>query len=466
MPVRSVHTTHPSDIRQPVVAGMFYPDNPDRLIRMVDGFLNAVQPVDAGFVYSGPVAAYSYRQVQGISYDAIVIIGNNHRDPAFGGISVWARGAWETPLGRVPVDEDLAAALLGADSRISDVRSPHLNEHSIEVQLPFLQRVCPDNAIVPVMIGNPSPENISILSQALAQTLVDKKTLIIASSDLSHYPNYDDAIRVDGATLHAIETLDPDMLLNTLAQSMKQHVPNLATCACGTGPLLVAMNTARSLGAEDVKILHYANSGDIENGDQNRVVGYGAVMFWRQESLSLTTEDQQILLTLARDTITAALNNDELPPAPTGSPMFEQKVGVFVTLRWDGQLRGCMGDRSGRHPLGKTIQHVALMAALEDPRFMPVQAKELDRITIEISVLSPVRRILDPERIEIGVHGLVIRSGNRAGLLLPQVPISQGWDRHQFLEGLCRKAGLPKDAWRQGALLYTFTSEVFGDPEQ
>ncbi len=465
--------SHNPGVRPPTVAGMFYPNDPDQLAGMVDEYLNAVEPVDgepvalvvphAGYVYSGPVAAYSYRQIQGVHYDTIIVIGNNHRTPGFSDISVWARGSWKTPLGEVHIDETLAAELLGMSKRIIDDPTPHMAEHSIEVQLPFLQRACPNCNIVPILIGRPSKKNIETLNQALTQVLADKKALIIASTDFSHYPTYDDARTVDAATLHAIETMDTNQVLDSITYQMKQRTPNLGTCACGEGPLLTAMKVARQLGADNVETLHYANSGDISTGDQNRVVGYGSVMFWRWEPPILTDTDRQTLLRLARESIAARLSGNDLPAPPTNSPALKRRTGVFVTLHKSGKLRGCVGNMRTNHLMGKSVQSAAISAAFGDPRFPPLSDDEIHQLDIEISLLSPLRRIVDPKAVKVGMHGLVVRARGHSGLLLPRVATDRGWNRQQFLEAVCRKADLPIDAWKQNVRLYTFTTQIFSN---
>jgi len=468
--------TDDPNVRQPAVAGTFYLADPAQLTEMVDYYLNLVPRVDgdptvlivphAGYVYSGVVAAYGFRQIQGVEYDAVVILGTNHQAADFTGLATWAHGAWATPLGQAPIDEELAAQLLAADARIVDDHSPHINEHSIEVQLPFLQRACPDCSFVPVMIGQPTTENIEILSAALTTVLADKKALIIVSTDLSHYPAYDDARWSDGLLLNAVETRDPNQVLAAIDTAMNAGVANLLTCACGEGPLLVGMTVAQRLGADDVKILAYANSGDVPGGDQTQVVGYGAVMFWDWEPYTLTEADQTTLLQLARDTIAARLSGATLPTPPTDSEALQRRASVFVTLTIDDDLRGCIGDMSASRTLGEAVQYAAQAAAFEDPRFNPLTAEELAQIDIEISVLSPLHRIQGAAEVEIGAHGLVIRAGGRSGLLLPQVATERNWTPEQFLEAVSRKAGLAGNAWQQsGTALYTFSALVFGETE-
>jgi AmmeMemoRadiSam system protein B/AmmeMemoRadiSam system protein A len=478
------------DIREPVVAGQFYPADPDTLETMVDEFLAQVderaagEPIGlivphAGYVYSGQVAAYAFKQIAGGQYDAVVVIGTNHHDPLFEGLSVWARGAFRTPLGLVPVDEELAQALLEADSRIVFNKEVHGQEHSIEVELPFLQRVLPDAKIVPVIVAAPTEENEKVLADALVKVLKGKKALLIASSDMSHYPAYDDAVRVDGETLKAIASMDPARVRAAIDEGMSAGVANLGTCLCGEGPVLAAMMAARGLGANRATVLKYANSGDVPFGGRDQVVGYGAVMFWRGEGAAtsfvlpsaptppppapLTTEEKETLLTLARDTLNHFLRSNTTPPFSTTAPGLLQERGAFVTLKERGNLRGCRGAMTAEKPLYLTVELAAILSALDDPRFPPVAAEELSDIALEISVLGPLEPIDDVNEIEVGTHGLLIVKGENQGVFLPQVPIEQGWERDQYLEELCGKAGLPEGCWREDAQLYIFTAEVFDE---
>jgi len=439
---------------------------------MVDGFLAQVERVEgepialivphAGYVYSGQVAAYAFKQIEGVKYEAVVIVGNNHRDPTFDKISAWAEGGFETPLGLVPIDLELAQALLQADERIVFYRPVHQYEHSIEVELPFLQRVCPECRIVPVIVGEPSEENIEALSQALIKVLAGKKALIIASSDLSHYPPWDDARRVDAATLAAIESMEPDRFYATTREMMSQGIPNLVTCACGEGPILVAMMAAKGLGANQATILKYANSGDSPLGEESEAVGYGAVIFWRWEPPNFSHEEEAKLLQMARQTLAQYLKDGSMPHFEVSEPNLLRRLGAFVTLKQGGELRGCRGWITAHQPLYRTVQDSAVSAAVEDPRFLPLTLEELEETTIEISVLSPLTRVWNASEIQVGRDGLFIHLGGRSGLLLPQVAAENGWDTDEFLRAVCRKAGLPEDAW-QGSDLYRFSAQVFGE---
>ena len=349
----------PSEVRKPVVAGQFYPDDAEQLSTMIDAFLAQVEEVraegqqplaiivpHAGYIFSGQVAAYAFKQIEGVKYEAIVVVGTNHTMPGFDRVSVYAEGAFETPLGLVPIDTELAQALIAANERIVFDRGVHRDEHSIEVELPFLQRLYPGHAIVPVIVGEPSPENCQALSEALAHVLSGKKALIVASSDLSHYPDYEDACRVDVATLAAIETMDPQRLTDTISQYMSEGIPNLHTLCCGEGPIRVAMMAAKKLGANQAAVLKYANSGDSPFGDRDRVVGYGAVMFWKgkenltsftlsafpnppKEAVPLSSDERGKLLVIARQTIAQFLETGTVPQFEVTEPNLFKSGGAL-----------------------------------------------------------------------------------------------------------------------------------------
>jgi AmmeMemoRadiSam system protein A/AmmeMemoRadiSam system protein B len=396
-------------------------------------------------------------------------------------ISVWAEGGFETPLGVVPVDVKLAQALIAADPRITFDPSTFQGEHMIEIELPFLQRTCPGCSIVPILMGTDDEEVVQALAKALLPALAGRRAVVIASSDLSHYPKREDAVRVDNATLAAIETGDPARVRETIAAQMSAGIPNLVTCACSEGPILVAMRVAQGLGANRTTILHYANSADAPGGDPTQVVGYGAVMFWRNALPDLTQPQRNELLKLARAAIAEKLKTGHIPDYTTDDPALMVHSGAFVTLNENADpstglraspstelrasLRGCIGEMQADIPLYRLVQEMAVAAATSDPRFPPLRSDELSKVSIEISVLSPLQRITDVQQIQVGTHGLMIVQDGQRGVFLPQLPIEQGWNRDRYLEELCGKAGLPSGCWRdlQQATLYTFTAVVFGE---
>jgi AmmeMemoRadiSam system protein B/AmmeMemoRadiSam system protein A len=468
-------TASPGRIRSAAVAGSWYPGDPGELAQVIDGMLASVEPVDgepvalivphAGYVYSGLVAAHGFKQLEGVDYDVAVVIASDHQAPISDPISVWAEGGFETPLGVVSVDVELAQALIQADPRVTFDAAAHEGEHPIEIELPFLQRVCPRCSIVPILMGAGDEETVRALADALLTALSGKRAVVIASSDLSHYPTYDDAHVADGATLSAIETGKPAQVRETIRTMMAARIPNLATCACGEGPILVAMHVAQGLGADTVTVLTYANSGDV-SGDHDQVVGYGAVMFWRYEPPVPTDTQREELLALARTTIDQYLETDSVPGYETDDPLLTRHAGAFVTLKERGELRGCIGHTRADLPLYQAVQQMAVAAATSDPRFPPLTSEGLSNVSVEISILSPFQRVTDVTQVEVGVHGLMIYKDDRQGLLLPQVAVEQDWNREEYLENLCLKAGLPTDCWQEGATLYAFTAVVFGEEER
>ena len=278
-------------VRPPAVAGTFYPADPVTLARQIDGYLAqaerfAPEPSilivpHAGYVYSGPVAAHGFKQALERGTEHVIILGFSHQY-AYGlsGAAVWPVGAWRTPLGDVPIDAVLAEKILAASSVFTPDHSIHLSEHSLEVEVPFIQRVLPGVPIVPVSIGNPTLGNAQAIATTLAQVLADTPhTLIVASTDLSHYPSYRDAQRVDAVSVQAIISLDPAALEAWDADAMNSHIPNLYTTMCGKGPVLVSMLVAHAIGADHVHVLNVANSGDVPGSEHVRVVGYAAIAF-------------------------------------------------------------------------------------------------------------------------------------------------------------------------------------------
>jgi MEMO1 family protein len=268
-----------ASVRQAGFAGTWYPGDPAAIAADVEGYLAAVPATPlpgrlvalvsphAGLRYSGPVAAHGYRQLRGRADLVVVLVGPAHR-PTFDGCAVFARGAWKTPLGEVAVAEDVAAALLAAGPVLLDLPSVHTAEHSLEMQMPFLQHLVPGLTIVPILMGTQARGEVDALAGALAGVLSSRSghVLLVASSDLSHYEPAPVAHRLDAKVVSEIERFDPDALMNRLERSHGH--------ACGGGPIVAVMRAAQQLGADRATILRYADSGDAGEGDKSRVVGY------------------------------------------------------------------------------------------------------------------------------------------------------------------------------------------------
>ena len=302
-------------VRPPAVAGAFYPANPATLTQQIDGYLAQAERLEpepsiiivphAGYVFSGGVAAHGFKQALDRVYEHVIILGFNHGYAySFEGAAIWPDGAWKTPLGEVPIDAPLAQAILKSAPVFTSDRSIHLDEHSLEVQVPFIQRVLPGVPIVPISIGKPTLENAQAIASGLAHALQEfPHTLVVTSTDLSHYPRYQDAVRVDQSSIQAVLSLDPLALEAWDEEAMSSRTPNLHTTMCGKGPVMVSMLLARSLGAEQVQVIHYANSGDVPEGEKDRVVGYAAIEFVKGQPPALSAEDKITLLKLARATL-------------------------------------------------------------------------------------------------------------------------------------------------------------------
>jgi hypothetical protein len=475
-------------IRPPYVAGGFYPADANELGKMIDEFLArasaeklegslvALICPHAGYVFSGGVAAYSYIQLKGRSYDRVVVLAPSHYE-AFPFSSIYEGDAYRTPLGDVPVDHEFADKLVKLSSTIKISDRGHgeveeggqrYGEHALEDQLPFLQRVLGKFKLVPIVMGDPGYDACRALGIALAKAVPGTNTLILVSSDLSHYHTYDEAEQMDHQILKTIEEWD----YFTLSQNTER---NIWKGPCGGGPIVAAMIAAERMGARHAQLLMYANSGDV-TGDKSRVVGYGALALVAEKEnkkhgrksaeFSLTPAEKQELLKIARQSVEVAVREKKIYPVPADEPEALQHArGAFVTLKEHGDLRGCIGYMSPMKPLAETVRDVAAFAALEDRRFRPVNEDELGALEYEISVLSPLVKVEDINQIHVGQHGLLIRKGGNEGVLLPQVPTEEGWNRNTFLEQVCVKAGLPEQTWKdEDADLFMFTALVFGQP--
>jgi AmmeMemoRadiSam system protein B/AmmeMemoRadiSam system protein A len=486
-------STYPlDDVRQPAVAGQFYPADAAQLKLAIQDFLKSAvrksvdKPValivpHAGYIYAGQVCADAYRQVSDRPYDVVVILGTNHTSAGFKGVAVYPRGAFQTPLGLAAIDETMADVLIAQNKECRADKEPHKQEHSVEVQVPFVQVLWPGAKIVAVVVGAPDLGMCVRFGQTLAKVVKGKKALIVASSDLSHYPDYESARQTDRETLEAIAKLDPAGLQSRIRDLMVKGTSNLATCACGEAPILVAMAAAKELGATRGITVSYANSGDVPVGDRSRVVGYGGMVLTMSEGTQdikaanhdavsssageLLREDKKALLNLARETLRRYMSTETVPLVRGLSPRLDITRGAFVTLRKKGQLRGCIGRMISDLPLGQTIATVALESALNDSRFAPVTAQELPDLEIEISVLTPMKPIASAAEIKVGRDGVLIRKSGRSAVFLPQVATEYHWDTTQLLDNLCRKAGLPEGSWRQGAQLMVFQADVFSESD-
>ena len=464
-------------VRKSAVAGSFYPSSAKEILSLSKGWLQpsedgapaprALIVPHAGYVFSGEVAASAYSRIpRGHPYKRIFLLGPSHR-VGFAGASVDTLYSWaETPLGRVPIDVSLGQELIRAGEGAFTCRSDaHDREHCLEVQLPFLQMLYEEvPPIVPIVIGT---ERLGLL-QRMAEVLepyFNEDNLFIISSDFSHYPSYEDAKRSDLFLAEAIRTGGLEEYLKALSQIGKMNYTGQDTAACGANAIavLLAMMDERGRDRFTVGYLMYRNSGDSPYGEKDRVVGYNAFAVYAPQDDPLfhfSQEEKQAMIAAARASIYSSLGLEyDGDDSPVGI-LKEKGYGVFVTLHLDGRLRGCIGRFTSSSSLHATIREMAQSAAFSDPRFPSLSRKEAPRVDIEVSVLSPLKRISSIDEFRLGRDGIYMIKGRNHGTFLPQVAEETGWDTEEFLGHCARdKAGIGYYGWKD-AELYTYQTEV------
>jgi MEMO1 family protein len=482
-------------VRPPAVAGAFYDRQPFMLEAQVERALKRAKRSDvkavlvgavvphAGYVFSGACAASVYALVRTGQYDRVIILAPSHHAHV-SGISLPAPdlGAYQTPLGSVPIDREVCEALRGKPG-FSTVGGADVREHAVEVQLPFLQKTAGTFKLVPLLCGSAGDDLVPRLAAALVPYL-GPRTLLVASSDFTHYgPNYGFVpfdkdipghlrawLGEAGKRVAALDT-----------EGFSRHCRDTGDTICGAMPIRIVMAALAQSRPKPVgRVLDLATSGDVV-GDYENSVSYAAIGFFNeaaeaggtaekpstigrepesgagmntntqaggQGTFSVSKEHQKQLLAIAREAIEAHLKTGAPKAFDIQDPALTTPAAVFVTLTQRGQLRGCIGTTEPRAALYRAVAELAVEAAVHDPRFAPLTVPELGRTHIEISVLSPMRRVKSAAEIEPKVHGVVVRRGFRSGLFLPQV-----WehfaDKEGFLDELCRqKAHLEPDAWK------------------
>ncbi len=464
-------------IRPAVVAGRFYPGDSTVLAAMVDSLLetsnvssssgNMIAGVvpHAGYVFSGATAADFFKSVEGVDYDVVVIVGPSHH-VAFHGFSIFKGNGYLTPLGQVDVDVAVADRLRETHPSASFIPEAHESEHCVEVELPFLQRVLqPGFRIVPIVVGDVTPDELKYMAELILAEAYDQRILVIASSDFSHYPTKEMADEVDSFTVAKIIEGEMDGFLE--ATSVDRLPSGLETFACGRLPIALVLSYAALYPDVTSELLSRATSADY-SGDNSEVVGYASIAFttpgFNPSEWSISPESRDILLEIAVASVRSAVEGRDYSLPDTLSAEMVLPRGAFVTLKENGRLRGCIGSIRPVAPLAETVMRMARSAALDDPRFMPVTEPELPGLEYEISVLTPLQILDDWHDVNVGTDGLIIAGpGGKSGVLLPQVPLEQGWNREEFLEAVCRKAELRPDAYLGDATLYRFQAEVFGE---
>ncbi len=489
--------TNPN-VRQSALAGRWYSSQPSKLTSTIDNLLNKagtkkkINPVlliqpHAGYIYSGGVAAAGYNLVKSLSPDVIIIIAPTHYS-SFHGCSILPVDFYETPLGRVKVDKASVKKLL-KESLFKTDNYAHREEHSIEIHLPFLQRIYGkrlENTIpvVPIIVGDISRDDAKKIASVIIRSMGNRKSpLFIISSDFTHYGarfNYLPFKSSDKSVIkRMIRNLDfgaIDMILKKDLSGFCGYLKKTGATICGRNPIKIAL--ALSMKDFKAELITYDTSANI-TGDFNNSVSYASISFSGKiqsgahneagsvpnTNFKLSGKDKKFLLNLARTNIESLLRKNKNVEIKSDSvpQNCRYETGVFVTLKKKGHLRGCIGYVIGRKPLFEAVINNSYNAAFKDPRFPSLKNNELADIKIEISVLTVPEKIKSVDEISVGRDGLIIEQDYHKGLLLPQVPVEWGWNKEEFLIHTCRKAGLSDYAWKHGAKIYRFEAIVFGE---
>lgn len=452
-------------VRPAAVAGVFYPGDLQSLQADVRGRLDAVGPAatghaprpkalivpHAGYVYSGDVAASGYARVRGLrgSVRRVVLLGPCHR-VAVRGLALPGADRFETPLGSIPVDPAAVRALESLP-QVSTSAPAHALEHSLEVHLPFLQETLGDFALVPLAVGDATPDDVA---EVMDRLWGGHETLIVVSSDLSHDLPYETARRTDRRTVEHMLALEP---------TLDHHQ------ACGATPVNGLLLLARRRGLVP-ELLDLRNSGDTA-GDRARVVGYASLAFAPAPQASRPIPDHEekgaTLLPIARATIARQLGT--AMTAREDAAFLREPGATFVTLKREGELRGCIGSLEAHRPLLDDVKHNARAAAFLDPRFRPVSLREFDAIRVEVSLLTPAEPLTFADEADLlaqlrpHVDGLILSYGPNRGTFLPQV-----WESlpepEAFLAHLKHKAGLPANFWSDELRAARYGVEKWSEP--
>jgi len=420
-------------IREPVVAGQFYPASPAQLRSMIQTLVDekaakkeviGVVSPHAGYPYSGPVAGAVLSRIK--FKDTFIILGPSHtgRGKPF---SIMTEGSWKTPLGQVEIDSDLGKKMLAGSSHLQEDALAHQYEHSIEVQIPFLQYFKPDVRIVPIVLAYATPEIYKQIGREIAQAVKESKrdVVLMTSSDMTHYEPQELAQKKDNEAIKAMLDLDEDELL--------KRVEEMNISMCGYAPVVALITAAKELGAKSAELVKYQTSGDT-TGDYTSVVGYAGIIF--------TAPETHPIVRLAKDAVDVYVREGKtISPPPTLTPEMQAQAGVFVTLHKFGELRGCIGTlepTTGNVAL-EIIQN-AVSSATHDPRFPPVAPNELEDIEYHVDVLTEPVPVKDKKKLDPKKYGVIVECGWRRGLLLPDL---EGVDTVAHQIDICRrKAGI------------------------
>jgi AmmeMemoRadiSam system protein B/AmmeMemoRadiSam system protein A len=480
--------------RTPVQAGRFYPGEDGLLSRSIDKMLaevkaeagqvpRAIIVPHAGYQFSGPAAAHAYKifqQPESASIKRVILLATSHYTYVRG--VVLGEHPYQTPLGAYPVDTQAIEMLKKLDFPHVKNKIAVTREHSDEVQIPFLQKVLPQAQLVPIIVGDLDEPGLESTAKALS-TIVDEHTVFVTSSDFTHYGvNFDYTPQFDNDTRTGIYGLDQgaiDCIARRSSAKFTDYIEQTGATICGANPIRLLLKIFEvNHWPGRVRVLTYYTSGDL-TGDWEHSVSYAAIAlgtleeaFLIMDQKFLNAAEEQTLLKLARFVLENFITRGVADFSESKLSDFQlteglrQKLGVFVTLKEYGDLRGCIGNIVGIRPLYQGVVENAQNAAAHDPRFDPVTPEELDRIEIEISVMSPLEPVKSLDEILVGRDGLVLKKGFHSGVFLPQVPVEWNWDKTTYLEQLGLKAGLARDAYKDPQTeLLRFSAQVFGETE-
>ncbi|MCF7873167.1 MAG: AmmeMemoRadiSam system protein B [Candidatus Omnitrophica bacterium] len=462
-----------NDFKQADLAGSWYPNNPEQISSLIKNYLYQID-IDiptgkiigiisphAGIRYSGKIAASGFKALTNKKINKVIVVGFSHR-LNYDRIAILKKSSYKTPLGVLTIDETISDELVNFHPKIDYDSGPFYKENSVEMIIPFIQVSLGSPEIVLIAIGNQSWENSQILGEALYEILKKEDNfVIVASTDLCHYLSPEQVDIVDRDTARLIQEFDPKRLYNQCINKNKM---------CGTAAVVATMIASEKLGAEEAVILSRSNSAAIIKGSE-KAVGYLSAVFLKKSKRKglnamdelLTKDQKNKLIQIVRKTLNQYIKEGTKYQPEVKDSELKKDMGVFVTLHKNSSLRGCIGSIIAKNPLYLGARDMAIAASTQDPRFPPVVESELDNIDIEISVLSPLEKIDNPDKIILGKHGVLVKKGFRSGVFLPQVADETGWNKNEFMNNLCvHKAGLEPACWKTGGCdIFIFSAEVF-----
>lgn len=473
-----------NNILRSELAGLWYTEDPRRLAREIDVYLDAVEPNDtgnimalllphAGYRYSGMVAATAVRRIVGQSYSRVIVLGPSHRVALIDAVSMPDVEAVETPLGRIEIDRELAQMLWTSD-RFQSHAVAHSHEHSVQIELPFLQRALGDFKLVPIVCGELGEASAKQVAATIREHM-DAETLIVISSDFTHYGHAFDYVPFTDNIQENLKTLDMDAFKLVKEKNLTgflHYVDKTKATICGRSPIAVLL--AMLPDGARVEMLKYDTSGNL-TGDWSHCVSYVSAAvtgtwsgscpgeFHDERPFELTDADKSDLLRLARNAIARQFTGQGSELELEITPPMKRIMGAFVSLYKRGQLCGCIGEIYPRRELYQAITEQAVNAAFHDPRFIGLREDELDAVDLEISALTAPQRVNSYKDIQIGKHGIVLKKGDRSAVFLPQVATEQHWGLSETLTHLAMKAGLAPHDWKDGCAFHVFEAIVFGE---